>query len=145
MLLKFAIEWTDFLHHRKFWFFRLESEPNRKNRNRNLSVPISKKNRSVPIFLELNFQKNRGTEPIGLVRTERPAWPLFTHNSTASSYARGVNFLRKIQEASIGLFSMVGWSYHVMSHGLPIGRFYLLCCCLPRAFYYWAFIDKKLN
>jgi len=57
------------------WLFRLEPEPNRNNRNRNLSVPISKKNRSVPIFLEPNFPKNRGTEPIGSVKTERPALP----------------------------------------------------------------------
>ena len=55
---------------KKIRLVRLEPKPNRNNREPKYSVPEISWNRSVPIFYEPNFFKNRGTEPNG--RTQCP-------------------------------------------------------------------------
>jgi len=60
-----------FMHPEKFWFLRLEPEPNQNNRNQNSSIPTSEKELIGSYFLGQNFQKNRGTEC--------PALPTHTH------------------------------------------------------------------
>jgi hypothetical protein len=54
-----------------FWIFDSVSS-NRTNRNRFVLVLISQKNWSVPVHWEPDLCGNRGTDPIGSVRTECP-------------------------------------------------------------------------
>jgi hypothetical protein len=57
-----------------FPFFRTKfgSIGYNRNRTRNCSVLNSEKNRTVLVFQEPKFSKNRKTKPIGSVITERP-------------------------------------------------------------------------